>query len=148
MADGDTYRAVDPYGRTWTFTNEGLSSFKALNREVVAVALRPELDGTRYDLLTSEKRQHFDSRGNPTFQPSTEVGIMTHNDQDVYLVLAGVVNGKAEIRINFNPLVVWVWHGGILMALGGLIVMWPASERRRQQGYVTALAPEPEAVSA
>ena len=148
MADGDTYRAVDPYGRTWTFTNEGLSSFKALNREVVAVALRPELDGTRYDLLTSEKRQHFNSRGNPTFQPSTEVGIMTHNDQDVYLVLAGVVNGKAEIRINFNPLVVWVWHGGILMALGGLIVMWPASERRRQQGYVTALAPEPEAVSA
>ena len=143
LADGEVYKAVDPYGRTWTFTNEGLSSFKALNREVVAVALRPELDGKPLDLLTSEKRQHFDSRGNPTFQPSTEVGILTRNEQDVYLVLAGVVGGKAEIRINFNPLVVWVWHGGTLLAIGGLIVMWPqSSRRRRQSGYVAELAPE------
>lgn len=148
LADGESYKAVDPYGRVWTFTSEGLSSAKQLNREVVTVALRPEVDGERLDILTSEKRQHFDSRGNPTFQPSTEVGILQHNDQDVYLVLAGVVNGKAEIRINFNPLVVWVWHGGTLMALGGLIVMWPQSARRRQQGYVAELAPQAEVASA
>lgn len=148
LGDGETYKAVDPYGRVWSFTNEGLSSFKALNREVVAVALRPEVDGQRLDLITSEKRQHFDSRGNPTFQPSTEVGILTRNDQDVYLVLAGVVQGKAEIRVNFNPLVVWVWHGGTLMAIGGLIVMWPQSRRRRQQGYVAQLAPQAEVMSA
>jgi cytochrome c-type biogenesis protein CcmF len=61
---------------------------------------------------------------------------------DVYLVLAGVVANKAEIRVNFNPLVVWVWHGGVIMALGGLIVMWPQSEKRRRQGgYVAELAP-------
>ncbi len=149
LADGEQYKAVDPYGRTWTFTNEGISNFKVLNREVVAVALRPEMGGRRFDLLTSEKRQHFDSRGNETFQPSTEVGIMVRNEQDVYLVLAGVVNGKAEIRINFNPLVVWVWHGGVIMALGGLIVMWPSSSRRRrQQGYVAELAPQAEMASA
>jgi cytochrome c-type biogenesis protein CcmF len=59
----------------------------------------------------------------------------------VYLVLAGVVNGRAEMRINFNPLVAWVWQGGMLMAIGGLIVMWPVSERRRQSGYVAELAP-------
>jgi hypothetical protein len=27
-------------------------------------------------LIKSEKRQHDDSRGNPTFQQSTEVGIL------------------------------------------------------------------------
>ena len=32
--------------------------------------------------------------------------------------------------------------GGILMALGGLIVMWPQSERKRQGGYVTELTPQ------
>jgi cytochrome c-type biogenesis protein CcmF len=149
LADGESYTAKDPYGREWTFTNEGLSEFKALNRDVVAVALRPTLAGKRLDLITSEKRQHFDSRGNPTFQPSTEVGILTRNDMDVYLVLAGVVQNKAEIRINFNPLVVWVWHGGTLMALGGLIVMWPQSERRRRQGgYVAELAPAAEVATA
>ncbi|MBA3853668.1 MAG: hypothetical protein C0503_04580, partial [Gemmatimonas sp.] len=81
-------------------------------------------------------------RGNPTFQPSTEVGILQMQRQDVYLVLAGTIGDRAEIRINFNPLVVWVWNGGILMALGGLIVMWPQSERKRQGGYVTELAPQ------
>ncbi len=142
LADGQSYTAKDPYGRRWTFTNEGLSEFKALNRDVVAIALRPSVEGKQLPLITSEKRQHFDSRGNPTFQPSTEVGILSRNDMDVYLVLAGVVANKAEIRVNFNPLVVWVWHGGVIMALGGLIVMWPQSEKRRRQGgYVAELAP-------
>jgi len=148
LADGETYRALDPYGRTWSFTSEGLSSAKQLNRQVVTVALRPEMNGRRLDIITSEKRQHFDSRGNPSFQPSTEVGILSRKDMDVYVVLAGVVQERAEIRIAFNPLVAWVWHGGVLMALGGLIVMWPQSEKRRQQGYVAALEPQPEVMSA
>jgi cytochrome c-type biogenesis protein CcmF len=64
--------------------------------------------------------------------------------QDVYVTLAGVNNdGTSEVRITFNPLVRWVWLGGALMALGGLIVMWPQAERRRRQsGYVTTLKPE------
>ena len=41
------------------------------------------------------------------------------------------------MRITFNPLVVWVWIGGMIMAIGGLIVMWPQAERRRApSGYV------------
>jgi cytochrome c-type biogenesis protein CcmF len=62
----------------------------------------------------------------------------------VYVVLAGVAGeDKAEIRITFNPLVVWVWFGGFVMAIGGLIVMWPQAERRaRQSGYAVALEPE------
>ena len=86
--------------------------------------------------------------GEPTFQPSTEVGILVTQRQDVYLVLAGAINGTAEVRINFNPLVVWVWHGGVLMAIGGLIVMWPQSEKRRRQGgYVAELVPQHEAAN-
>ncbi|MFM8910375.1 MAG: heme lyase CcmF/NrfE family subunit [Gemmatimonadota bacterium] len=146
---GESTTAIDPFGRRWTFTSEGLSEFKALNRDVLTVALRPTVDGQPLPILTSEKRQHRDSRGQPTFQPSTEVGILSQQRQDVYLVLAGAIGDQAEIRINFNPLVAWVWHGGILMAIGGLIVMWPPSmRRRRQEGYVAELAPQAVAVSA
>jgi cytochrome c-type biogenesis protein CcmF len=62
---------------------------------------------------------------------------------DLYVVLAGVRDETAELRISFNPLVVWVWIGGMVMAIGGLIVMWPQAERRRasQGGYVSVLAP-------
>ncbi len=139
---GESFTTKDPYGKEWTFTSDGISQFKALNRDVVTVALMPSMEGKAFPVLTSEKRQHFDTRGNPTFQPSTEVGILQMQRQDVYLVLAGTIGDRAEVRINFNPLVVWVWHGGILMALGGLIVMWPQSERKRQGGYVTELTPQ------
>ena len=85
-------------------------------------------------LIKSEKRQHVDSRGNPTFEPSTEVGILESLRQDVYLVLHGVTGEEtAEIRITFNPLVWWVWYGGIIMAIGGLIVMWPQAHARRRE---------------
>ena len=147
LADGESFTTTDPYGREWTFTNEGLSQFKVMNREVVAVALRPQMNGRTMPILTSEKRQHVDSRGNPTFQPSTEVGILYTARQDVYIVLAGVIGQRAEVRINFNPLVVWVWAGGLLMAIGGLIVMWPQAERRRQSGYVAELTPGVEVAS-
>lgn len=142
FADGDTFKTKDPFGHEWTFTSEGISRFKALNRDVTAIALRPTLDGVPQPVLTSEKRQHFDSRGNPTFQEATEVGIMSLGRQDVYLVLAGTIGDRAEVRINFNPLVAWVWIGGILMAIGGLIVMWPQEERQRQGGYRTELQPQ------
>ncbi len=142
LTDGQVFTTKDPYGREWTFTSDGISRFKALNRDVEAVALQVESGGQRFPMLTSEKRQHFDARGNPTFQPSTEVGILSLAKQDVYLVLAGTIGDRAEVRINFNPLVAWVWLGGILMAIGGGIVMWPQAERERQGGYRTQLAPQ------
>jgi cytochrome c-type biogenesis protein CcmF len=93
--------------------------------------------------MTTEKRQHVDSRGQPTFEPSTEVGIRSSFREDVYIVLAGVREDEsAEIRVTFNPLVRWVWLGGGLMAIGGLIVMWPQSRRRRLQGgYAAVMEP-------
>ena len=95
-------------------------------------------------LMSSEKRQHVDSRGVPTFEPSTEVGIRSSFQQDVYIVLAGVRDDVAEIRVTFNPLVRWVWLGGALMAIGGLIVMWPQAKRRRPQaGYAATMEPKP-----
>ena len=144
LGPGETFRATDPYGRAWTFTNQGISEFNALNRRVAGVTLATTVDGQPGPILSSEKRQHVDSRGNPTFEPSTEVGIHTTAKQDVYVVLAGVVGDNvASLSITFNPLVIWVWVGGALMALGGLIVMWPQVEARRaQSGYIAVLRPE------
>jgi len=143
LRTGESYEAIDPYGAHWRFVSQGVSRFDQLNREVTAVALEAWRNGKREGLLTSEKRQHVDSRGVPTFEPSTEVGIASSPRQDVYLTLAGVTGeDTAEMRLTFNPLVVWVWFGGMVMALGGVIVMWPQAERRRRQaGYVASLAP-------
>jgi cytochrome c-type biogenesis protein CcmF len=147
LRDGESFTTKDPYGREWTFTSDGISNFKTLNRQVVAVTLLPVMEGQPMRALSSEKRQHFDTQGNPQFQQSTEVDILSSSRQDVYLVFAGAIGDRAEIRINFNPLVAWVWWGGMLMAIGGMIVMWPQEERKRQGGYVAELVPSRRVVA-
>jgi cytochrome c-type biogenesis protein CcmF len=148
ISPGETFTASDPYGHEWAFTSSGVSRFEQLNRQVTAVALQATRDGREARLITTEKRQHVDSRGAPTFEPSTEVGILETWRQDVYVVLAGVTGEeRAEIRITFNPLVRWVWLGGVIMLIGGLVVMWPQAERRRaESGYLAPLEPAPAAV--
>ncbi|MGH2925200.1 MAG: heme lyase CcmF/NrfE family subunit [Solirubrobacterales bacterium] len=39
----------------------------------------------------------------------------------------------ADFRINVNPLVSWIWVGGAIAAIGGLIAIWPAPEARRRR---------------
>ncbi len=142
---GETTELVDPLGHRWRFVSQGVSTSETLNRFVTAVGLEVWRDGVRQGIVTSEKRQHFDSNKQPQFEPSTEVGIRTSAAMDLYVVLAGVRDETAELRISFNPLVVWVWIGGIVMAIGGLIVMWPQAARQRSGGYVATLEPAPRA---
>jgi cytochrome c-type biogenesis protein CcmF len=65
-------------------------------------------------------------------------------------VLAGLVNGTEEavFRFTINPLVWWVWFGGFVLVIGGLIVLWPggapiamkgSAASRVQAGYAVKL---------
>src|SRR6185503_16597551 len=126
-----------------------ISQYDQLNRQVTAATIEVRRDGKRLGLLTTEKRQHVDALGRPTFQPSTEVGIRSDLREDLYIVLGGVVAGteQAVFRFTINPLVWWVWYGGFVLVLGGLIVLWPggaplALKGPRQAGYGVKLEPE------
>ena len=142
LTGGQAFETTDPYGARWRFVSQGVSTSESLNREITGVALEAFRNGRSLGLINSEKRQYFDSQKRHTFEPSTEVGILESAKQDVYVVLAGVREEAAEIRITFNPLVIWVWIGGALMAIGGLVVMWPQADRQRQSGYATRLRPQ------
>jgi cytochrome c-type biogenesis protein CcmF len=149
---GEVIKATDAYGHQWTFTSQGVSRFEQLNRRVLAVSFNVTRDGKPKGILSSEKRQHVNSRGEPTFEPSTEVGIIEAPSQDVYMVFTGAADeDTARVHITFNPLVWWVWFGGIMMAFGGLVVMWPqADKRERQSGYAAVMpsSTQPELVEA
>ncbi len=127
LKPGESIEMRSPFGHTYRFTHLGISQFEALNRIVTAGTVEVTKDGKPAGLVTSEKRQHVDSFRRPTFEPSTEVGIRSGLQEDLYVVLAGVVNGTEEAvyRFNLNPLVWWVWFGGGVLVLGGLVTMWP-----------------------
>jgi cytochrome c-type biogenesis protein CcmF len=129
---GEAFDAKDPYGHQWRFVSQGVSTSERRDRSVVAVGLQTFRDGKPVGIITSEKRTYFDNQHNQLFQPITEVGIHYTLRGDTYVVLAGLRDkDTAELRVTFNPLVVWVWMGGFLMMIGGLVVMWPQAEKRR-----------------
>ena len=147
LRPGESVSLRSPYGQTYTFTHLGISQYDALNRLVTAASVEVRRDGTKIGMLNPEKRQHVDSFGRPTFQPSTEPSIMSMLREDLYGVLGGVVDGteQAVFRFTINPLVWWVWYGGMIVALGGLIVMWPGGSpaaKRSQAGYSVRLVGE------
>src|SRR5438093_6585970 len=140
LRPGESASIKSPYGWTYRLTHLGISQYDALNRQVTAATLEVSRDGERLGVLTPQKRQHVDGLGRPTFQPSSEVGIRSDLREDLYVVLGGVVNGteQAVFRFTINPLVWWVWDGGMIIALGGLIVMGPGGSpaaKRSQAGY-------------
>jgi cytochrome c-type biogenesis protein CcmF len=147
LKPGESIELRSPFGHTYRFTHVGISQYEALNRVVSAATVQVSLDGRPAGLLTSEKRQHVDSFKRPTFEPSTEVGIRSGLQEDLYLVFAGAVDGTEEAvyRFNINPLVWWVWFGGFVLAFGGIVTMWPgggatvAPDRRAQGGYSVSL---------
>jgi cytochrome c-type biogenesis protein CcmF len=60
-------------------------------------------------------------------QPTTEVALLSTWRDDLYLVLAGYDEEKQEATFSayVNPLVVWLWIGGWVMALGTLLALLP-----------------------
>jgi cytochrome c-type biogenesis protein CcmF len=146
LKPGETAEVRSPYGHTYKLTHMGVSQYKALNRFVSAASVQVERDGRSLGIMKSEKRQHVDSFGRPTFEPSTEVGIRSDLREDLYIVYAGSVDGTEEAvyRFTVNPLVWWVWFAGVILILGGLLTMWPggggvAETRRSQAGYEAVL---------
>ena len=166
LAPGETATLASPFGYEYTFTHMGISRFKALNRYVTAATVTVHRDGKRVAVIRSEKRQHFSCRvavspcpqgsESASFQPSTEAGIHSDYREDIYVVFAGIAEDTEEAiyRFTLNPLVWWVWFGGGVLLVGGVIVMWPGggpsrrAPRRTIAGYAAKLVDEREKVTA
>src|SRR5437762_488852 len=147
---GESITLKSPYGHMYTFTHVCVSQYNQLNREITAALVDIRRDGKPIGRLRTEKRQHVDALGRPTFEPSTAVGIRSDLREDLYVVLGGLVNGTEEAvyRFTINPLVWWVWFGGFVLVIGGLIVLWPGGgsapgaagrSQRAQAGYTVKL---------
>jgi cytochrome c-type biogenesis protein CcmF len=76
-------------------------------------------------------------------QPMSEVGLRAGVVEDVYAVLAGWDNmgETASFKVFVNPLMSWMWVGGIVMMIGVLISAWP----RRVASTAEATRRVPEA---
>lgn len=135
---GESAVIPSPLGHDYKLTYEGMSTTAAtaanansnLAFQLVAL-LRVEKDGKVQDNLTTEKRGYIAQD-----QPTTEVGIDSSFLEDLYVILSDVPNMRGAVQNEpgaqtatftflVNPLVGWVWYGGLFIAIGGLIGLWP-----------------------
>ncbi|MEY2959906.1 MAG: hypothetical protein RLZZ01_2474 [Actinomycetota bacterium] len=85
--------------------------------------------------------------GRPVLTPSVMTGL-TH---DVYLTIAGVNPppvGATEVSLEVfkKPLIIWLWIGGGMMALGTVLSAFPGKRRRNPLDPVSAPVGEPSRV--
>ncbi len=86
------------------------------------------LGDRQIDTLRPEKRFYKKPK-----QPTTEVANRSTLREDLYVVLGSYdpQSKLATILAYVNPLVVWIWLGGLIVACGTAIAVWPTASERR-----------------
>ncbi|WPZ36020.1 heme lyase CcmF/NrfE family subunit [Thalassobaculum sp. OXR-137] len=112
---------VEIAGHTLTFEGVTERAGPNFNAQVGSFVLE---DGHR---LESERR-FFPAEG----QQTTEAAIRVRPAGDLYTVLGEPADGdRWTIRVYYKTLVMWIWVGGFLMSLGGLVSL---ADRRLRVG--------------
>lgn len=133
----------------YAITYRGLSEYPTATRRVVSATFDISSEGRSLGALVPQK-QFYNNFDNPV----SEVAIRTTPQEDLYLVLAGWEGNVVSLKAYVNPLVVWLWIGGVVMLLGTTIAVWPERQAERRparaqrpllSGEGTVLLPRTEA---
>ena len=111
--------------KNYTLIYENMDNYETESKTVVTTTLSVYNQGKFIAKLTPEKYFHRSYE-----QAVTEVAIRSTLLEDLYVILIGWdEDGTTAFKVLVNPLVNWIWIGGIVVVLGGLIAFWP--DRRR-----------------
>jgi len=130
MAPGDTMR-LGHYALHMVRMDQGENANYQWHRAIIQVIK----DGNDLGTLEPEKRFYKDSR-----QGTSEIGLRQRPNEDVYLNFAGMSddNQRAVIQAYINPLVFWIWFGGLVL-IGGTLVCLVPSKVKMQYARTTVV---------
>jgi cytochrome c-type biogenesis protein CcmF len=122
MQEGDLLRV-----KNYLLRCDGLANGDTPNFEYTRVLITVTKDGHAFTTMHPEKRFYKASQ-----QPTSYVSIRPTLAEDLYVVLSGFDQdtGKAVIEVFINPLVMWVWIGGVVVFLGTLLALVPSRVER------------------
>ncbi len=115
----------------------GMEFQRKENMEIAAALLEVRSDGIMVDEMRPEKNFHFSQPD----QPTTEVAILSTYKEDLYVLLAGYEEGgmRATFKFFINPLVTWIWTGGMMLTVGTIIAMLPDKREKRRVAAALSL---------
>ena len=101
----------------YRFVFEGAQHFEGPNFTSDKGTIRVLEDGEEVALLHPEKRLYTVQN-----MPMTEAGIDAGFTRDLYVALGEPLeDGAWAVRVHIKPYVRWIWFGGLMMGLGGLL---------------------------
>ncbi len=131
LAPGEAMTIRSAFGNEYRLVYESLSHSRPRAAEDIAendwrwtALMTIYRNGERIGILRPERRIY------PVMeQQSTEVGIASALQEDLYVIPKDVDLAGGEDRVLFEvkalPLVPWIWCGGLVVAIGALVGLWP-----------------------
>ncbi|WP_028471216.1 heme lyase CcmF/NrfE family subunit [Neptunomonas japonica] len=112
MAPGDTL-----VFENFTFVFEGSKSVEGPNYTSDMGVLTVLKNDQQHSVMYPEKRL-YTARGNVMTEADIDPGLFG----DLYVAMGEPLEGDAwAIRVQYKPFVRWIWLGGLMMALGGVL---------------------------
>jgi cytochrome c-type biogenesis protein CcmF len=112
----------------YTVTYKNLAEFDVADgRNVARAVLSVSKNGRDLGELYPRRDFYYDSQ-----QPMTIPGVRSTIEDDLYIILVNweqISSRGATFKVFHNPLINWLWFGGILLVIGSFIAAWPETEK-------------------
>lgn len=107
---------------------DNMKRYRLYNRDVFTANLTVYKDGKFAGTISPEKRFYINAE-----KPTTEVSLRSTLAEDLYVTMPAI--GKSReitLKAAVNPLILWVWVGGLVMVLGGIIAIIPSRKKKEK----------------
>ena len=125
----------------YTFRYEGLHETESAHVATMVAALSVSRGGEYMGVINPERRFYKAPR-----QPMTEVAIRSTLREDLYVAFGAFdpATQSATFQVYVNPLVAWLWIGGVVLVVGTGVSIYPGKEGRepafaRRRGRMRAV---------
>jgi len=114
--------------RNYKITYENFDEFETNAKFSSVAKLRLERDGEFVENIYPEKNFYKGDK-----QPLSEIALHWNLSEDFYVIFSGTDASKRAIfRVLINPLLVWIWIGGIVLTIGSIIAILPSSKKTQE----------------
>ena len=105
----------------YTLTYTGIRERQRVDNVTTEATLLVDRDGKPWDVI-HPRRVVYAGQEN---LPVSQIAIRTSPREDLYVLLAAWDEQQATFLMFVNPLVLWMWVGGVVFLLGTVIAVWP-----------------------
>ncbi len=105
-----------------------VDSYPTESKHITSATLAVYKGGRQIGTLRPEK--NFYPKGEQTV---TEVALRSTLKEDLYVILTQYSqDGSATFKGIINPLIMWMWLGGVVLVMGTILAMWPGKREKMQ----------------